>query len=54
MNYADRERLKERVARKLDIAEFLDILGWTMWELVEELPDDVFDQYGDELERACG
>lgn len=54
MNYADRERLKERVARKLDVAEFLDILGWTMWELVEELPEGVFDDNAEELERACG
>jgi hypothetical protein len=50
MNIQD---LKELVAAKLDVHEFLDIIGYTMFDLVEALEEEV-GEYAVELERACG
>lgn len=36
------EELKLLVASKLDVTEFLDIIGYTMYDLVEVLDPDVF------------
>jgi hypothetical protein len=48
------EDIKFLIASRLDVAEFLDILGWSMFELVEELDDSVFEDRFDELMEACG
>jgi hypothetical protein len=49
MQYDD---LKALVASKLDVAEFLDILGWTMFDLVEALEDEIIENKI-ELMKAC-
>jgi hypothetical protein len=46
--------LKAMVAIRLDETEFLDLLGWTMDDLVYALPDEVFEDNFEELLRACG
>lgn len=45
--------LKELVAARLDIDEFLDIIGYTLYELVEALEEEI-NEHWDELVRACG
>lgn len=45
--------LKELVAAKLDVHEFLDIIGYSMWELVDALEEEIVEN-AVELERACG
>ena len=47
------EDLKELVAAKLDPIEFLDIINFSMWELVEKLEEEIA-EHSEELERACG
>jgi len=47
------EDLKELVASRLDVAEFLDVIGYTMYELVEALEDEIRDNW-DDLIKACG
>lgn len=47
------EDLKELVASRLDVPEFLDIIGYSMWELVEALEDEIREHF-DELTEACG
>jgi hypothetical protein len=44
--------LKELIASKLDVTEFLDIIGFTMWELVEVLESEI-DQNREALLEAC-
>lgn len=44
--------LKLLIASKLDVAEFLDIIGYTMFDLVEVLTDEI-NENKQELERAC-
>lgn len=46
------DELKLLIASKLDVAEFLDIIGFTMFDLVEAL-GDVIDENYDELLEAC-
>jgi hypothetical protein len=46
--------LKYLIASRLDVEEFLDILGWTLYDLVEELEDSVFEAKFEELVEACG
>jgi hypothetical protein len=43
--------LKELVAARLTPDEILDILGWTTYELVEYLNDEI-DEYGEEFIKA--
>lgn len=43
--------LKEEVAAKLDVVEFLDIIGLDMHDLVELLEEYV-QEYSEELKRA--
>jgi hypothetical protein len=40
------------IASRLDVAEFLDIIGFTMYELVEALNDEVNENY-EALLEAC-
>lgn len=47
-----RDELKELIARRLDVLEFLDIIGYDMPELVEALNDEIEDNF-EELLRAC-
>jgi hypothetical protein len=47
------EDIKFLIASRLDVNEFLDILGWTMFDLVEEL-DDAIEEHFEELLEACG
>jgi len=35
------ETLKEQIAAELDVNEFLDIIGYTMYDLVEALSSEV-------------
>jgi hypothetical protein len=44
--------LKHLVASRLDVTEFLDILEWTMFDLVEVL-DDAIEEHFDDLLEAC-
>lgn len=46
--------VKDLIASRLDVTEFLDILGWTMFDLVAAIDDDEFEEFYDELMRACG
>lgn len=46
--------IKQLIASRLDVTEFLDILDWTMFDLVDELDDEFFEENYDELMRACG
>lgn len=48
----DLEDLKTLIASRLDVEEFLDILGWTMYDLVDAL-DDVIDEKFEDLLDAC-
>lgn len=48
----DLEELKLMIASRLDVDEFLDILGFNMYDLVEALEDEVKENY-QELLRAC-
>lgn len=47
----DRE-LKYEIAAKLDVLEFLDIIGYDLSDLVELLEDEIC-EHEDELARAC-
>ena len=46
------EELKALIASKLDVAEFLDILGYTIYDLVEILDTEIR-MNREELQRAC-
>lgn len=46
--------IKYLIASRLDVTEFLDILGWTMFDLVEALDDEHFEENFEELMDACG
>lgn len=48
----DTQDLKVLIASRLDVEEFLDIIGWTMFDLVEGL-DEVIDENFEELLKAC-
>ena len=43
--------LKLLIASKLDVVEFLDILGYSMYDLVEALEDEIFENQT-ELSKA--
>lgn len=46
------EDIKFLIASRLDADEFLDILGWTMFDLVEKLDEEIEENF-EELLRAC-
>jgi len=46
------EELKMLIASKLDVTEFLDIIGYTMFDLVEVLEEEIQNNK-QELLRAC-
>lgn len=46
------EELKELIASKLDVYEFLDLINFTMYDLVEVL-GDVIDENREALAKAC-
>jgi hypothetical protein len=48
----DINELKLLIASKLDVEEFLDILGFDMHSLVEVLEDEIVEHF-DDLVRAC-
>lgn len=48
------EDIKLLVASRLDVTEFLEVLGWDMYELVEQLDPQVFEEFDTELLDACG
>jgi hypothetical protein len=48
----DIQSLKELIAAKLDVMEFLDIIGYSMYELVDVLEEEI-EENSEELERAC-
>ena len=33
--------LKERIAKQMDVTQFLDLLGYTMFDLVEHLAETI-------------
>lgn len=45
--------IKFLIASRLDVTEFLDILGWTLFDLVEVL-DEQIEEHMDALMEACG
>jgi hypothetical protein len=45
--------IKFLIASRLDVAEFLDILGWTMFDLVDNLDDSFFEDKFEDLMDAC-
>jgi hypothetical protein len=46
------DNLKELIVAKLDVLEFLDIIGYELADLVEVLEDEI-EENKTELERAC-
>lgn len=48
------EDIKFLIASRLDVTEFLDLLGWTMFDLVEYLDPSVLEENFDTLMEACG
>ena len=46
------DELKFLIAKKLDVDEFLDILGYDMYDLVESLEDEVGQNF-EKLLDAC-
>jgi hypothetical protein len=46
------DELKLLIATKLDVTEFLDLIGYDMFDLVEALSDEIEENY-QELVRAC-
>jgi hypothetical protein len=46
------DELKALIVAKLDVLEFLDILGYDVADLVEVLEDEI-EENQQELERAC-
>jgi hypothetical protein len=51
MNKAELSELKARIAAKMDITQFLDVLGYTMEDVVDLLEDSI-NKYSDEFEEA--
>jgi len=51
MNKNELEDLCEKIAKNLDVYEFLDILGWTMHDLVHHLKDEI-NIHNEELNAA--
>lgn len=47
------EELKFLIASRLDVTEFLDILGWTMFDLVDHLPEIILEERFEDLLDAC-
>lgn len=47
------EELKQLIATRLSLEEFLDILGWGMFDLVEILEEEI-EENQPEFERAVG
>lgn len=47
------QELRLLVASRLDVTEFLDILGWTIFDLVDRLEDQIFEESFEELIEAC-
>jgi hypothetical protein len=45
------EDIKFLIASRLDVTEFLDILGWTMFDLVEALEEQIEENF-EELLKA--
>lgn len=45
------EELKTLIASRLDVTEFLDIIGYDLYDLVEALEDEIVD-YQEELSKA--
>jgi len=46
------KELLDLIAAKLSLEEILDILGWTTFELVEAIQDDI-EELEDEFRDAC-
>lgn len=46
------DELKILIASKLDVDEFLDVIGFTMFDLVEVLHDQIEENF-EELLKAC-
>lgn len=44
--------LKDLIASRLDVEEFLDIIGFTMYDLVDELEEPINEHFH-ELLAAC-
>jgi hypothetical protein len=47
------ETLKDLIASRLSIEEFMDIMGWGMYDLVEVL-EEYIEEYQDEFTEAVG
>lgn len=44
--------LKTLIASRLDVQEFLDVIGWDMFDLVEELGDVIEDNFEELVEAT--
>lgn len=44
--------LKDLIASRLDVEEFLDIIGFTIYELVDALEEPI-EEHFEELVKAC-
>lgn len=44
--------LKDLIAHKLDVLEFLDILGMDMCDIIDKFNDEI-EEYKQELRQAC-
>lgn len=48
----DVQDLKDLIASRLDVEEFLDIIGWSLYDLVDVMDEQIEDKF-DELLKAC-
>jgi hypothetical protein len=48
----DIQELKSLIASRLDVEEFLDILGWTLHDLVDVVEEQIAEKF-DEFIEAC-
>jgi hypothetical protein len=46
------DELKDLISHKLDVLEFLDIIGYDITDLVERLGDEI-EEYREDLMAAC-
>jgi hypothetical protein len=48
----DIQELKARIVAGLDVVDFLDLIGFTLADLVEVLEEEIEENYT-QLDRAC-
>jgi hypothetical protein len=48
------QELKDLIGSRLDVTEFLDALGWTLYDLVDNMPTEILEEHFEDLLDACG